>query len=559
MVAAALTWEAWSAARSHREAAQDALRDYALFAASSYADQAFNRFYLGSVAILAPVGGASQVPTLDQVYDPGVMLTAARASHDCKCRWDAEPDFAFSYRLRDSALVLRGDRLPGALVRTRLIDSLARNFDSMTVETAVKWPRPDQVWVVLDTAGGSAQLYLMTFKYGRNGVPTMLYGFATPFRHFSDRVLPHLMSAQLLPKAVTRGAYNDSLLTVTVRDANGEVLYQSAQSVDTTYAARVPLWRFAPDGPSVQLGMRPEAAAKLLSGGVPRSRLPLLAALLFLASVLVAAALLLSRRAQELTQLRSDFTSSVSHELRTPLAQILLFAETLHLGRAGSSTEKENAIQVILREARRLAHMVDNVLLFSRTEHRPVRISPLPLPLAPLVRDAAASFAPLARVHEATIVTTLEDVTAPVDPGALRQMLLNLLDNAVKYGPPGQTLTVGLALHGSEAWIWVDDQGPGVLAADRERIWQAFIRLPRGNESVATGSGIGLSVVRQLVMLHGGRCWVGTAPGGGARFVIELPGARASAVPEHPDARAVTANAAAPGADAGSVSLATGD
>jgi signal transduction histidine kinase len=248
-----------------------------------------------------------------------------------------------------------------------------------------------------------------------------------------------------------------------------------------------------------------------------------------LAGVLVLVALVLSQRAQELAELRADFTSSVSHELRTPLAQILLFAETLHLKRANTERERENAMRVILREARRLAHLVDNVLLFSRTEHRASQLSAFPLPLAPLVRDIVESFAPLARTREVALETALEErIVAPVDAGAVRQMLLNLLDNALKYGPQGQTITVTLSTDGCDARIAVDDQGPGVRPADRERIWEAFVRGARNEDSPSTGSGIGLAVVRRLATMHGGRCWVGTAPGGGARFVIELPGAEES-------------------------------
>ncbi len=102
-------------------------------------------------------------------------------------------------------------------------------------------------------------------------------------------------------------------------------------------------------------------------------------------------------------------------------------------------------------------------------------------------------------------------------------MLLNLLDNAVKYGPSGQTVTLGLTMSDGRARICVDDQGPGIPAADRERIWDQFWRLERDRGSAVAGTGIGLSVVRELVALHGGRAWAEDAPRSGGRFVIELP------------------------------------
>ncbi|HEY6223355.1 MAG TPA: ATP-binding protein, partial [Gemmatimonadales bacterium] len=103
---------------------------------------------------------------------------------------------------------------------------------------------------------------------------------------------------------------------------------------------------------------------------------------------------------------------------------------------------------------------------------------------------------------------------------------------AVKYGPDGQTVTVGLdPVRNERTRLWVQDQGPGVPAGDRERVWEQFWRLERDRGSAVAGTGIGLSVVRELATLHRGRVWVESAPGGGARFVLELPAAPAPAAP----------------------------
>jgi signal transduction histidine kinase len=109
-----------------------------------------------------------------------------------------------------------------------------------------------------------------------------------------------------------------------------------------------------------------------------------------------------------------------------------------------------------------------------------------------------------------------------VDRAALRQTLLNLLDNAVKYGPAGQTVRLAVQRTGTRVRLTVDDGGPGIAAEDRERVWLPFYRLERDARSAIAGSGIGLAVVRDLISLHGGRVCVEDAPGGGARFVVEL-------------------------------------
>ena len=114
-------------------------------------------------------------------------------------------------------------------------------------------------------------------------------------------------------------------------------------------------------------------------------------------------------------------------------------------------------------------------------------------------------------------------LSAMADRGALRQILLNLLDNAVKYGPPGQTVRVGGARGEDAVRIWVDDEGPGVPEEYRRKILQPYYRLERDAESAVGGSGIGLAVVEELVQMHDGRIVVEDAPTGGARFLVELP------------------------------------
>jgi signal transduction histidine kinase len=298
------------------------------------------------------------------------------------------------------------------------------------------------------------------------------------------------------------------------------------------------------------VAVRPKVAATLAAEKAPRSRLPLLLTVFGLTLALVCVAIVQLRRQQELVRLRDDFVSGVSHELRTPLAQIRLFADLLDSERLATPEQRRRSIRIINEEARRLTYLVENILLFSRAQRGAGRVSPDPVEVEPLVREIVDSFAPLARARGAEFALSLDaGVVARVDPDALRQVLLNLLDNAVKYGPPGQRVDVGARLSGFSLRVWVDDQGPGVPREEREKVWEPYRRLERDAASAAGGSGIGLAVVRDLVELHGGRVGVADAPGGGARFWIELPRAMHAGPPGYAEEPAGTPAAAAAGGD----------
>jgi signal transduction histidine kinase len=277
---------------------------------------------------------------------------------------------------------------------------------------------------------------------------------------------------------------------------------------------------------TAEFSLNPGRVGEVLAGGVPDARQPMLFAVLAITFAMMVVAILLIRREADITRLRSDFIAGVSHELRTPLAQIRMFAETLMLGRVRTESERQRSLEIIDQEARRLAHLVENVLLFARSERRRSRINTELTDLTAHLTETIQGFAVLCRTRDIELRPELQEgVIAPVDQGALRQILLNLLDNAVKYGPLRQRITVGLALFEDHARIWVDDEGPGIPESERASVFQSFFRLGRDIDSAVAGSGIGLAIVRELAILHGGRAWADEAPTGGARVVVELPGA----------------------------------
>ena len=222
---------------------------------------------------------------------------------------------------------------------------------------------------------------------------------------------------------------------------------------------------FHPDGPRVMrrfdnhefvygnmnlsLGIAPDVGPSLIIGGLPSTRLPFVygdlvfvfAGLWFIAAILMIIALVLIYRDQSLAFMRADFVSRVSHELRTPLAQIIMFAQTLILGRVRSNEERQRSLEVIDKEAQRLSHLVDNILQFSRIDRGLTKVKIVSCSINSLVREIVDKFRVIMKEGQLEIINTVDSsVEVMLDVDAFRQMFLNILDNAVKFSPIGEKI-----------------------------------------------------------------------------------------------------------------------
>jgi signal transduction histidine kinase len=519
VLAGVLALQAHRTFLDHRATAERVLRDNARLAAARFAQRVGMELYYTTFWPIVDALSRAKAGILDMPLPSPARLAVGLDSTAANFLKHAR--YSFRYDLATRRMETAGGA-PSKEARRWLVDALPAHVHTV-------YDPKERLAAIVRTVDGAQRAIVYTVVKHKAGGPGTVVGVDGDPAAFGAVYTMGEEKNPLLPRPLTGGVIYDSLGSAIVTDADGIELYRSAVQYEPTFAASDSVEAMM-GGMPVHVALRPDMAPKLIIGGMPRDQRPRLLILLALTAGLVAVALQQLRREYELARLRADFVSGVSHELRTPLAQIRMFSETLLLGRVRSDEERERSLEIIDQEARRLTHLVENLLHFSRSERRLTRLSPAPAPLAPLLSEAAEGFAPLAAARGVTLCTELTDgVVAPIDADALRQMLLNLLDNAVKYGPFGQTVTLRLNVTDGRALVCVDDQGPGIPAADRERIWDRFWRLERDRGSAVAGTGIGLSVVRELVALHGGRAWAEDAPAterrgrAGSRFVIELP------------------------------------
>ncbi|MGH7505995.1 MAG: sensor histidine kinase [Longimicrobiales bacterium] len=511
-----VAWQAYDAARGEKVRAEDGLRRYAAQIGDSYRRNAepilieslIRMFKSVEIAVTASASEgvvSSDVARLVELYQL------------CECLDATSVRSTFRYDFATGRLDVQGDTISSTL-RTRLAAQMLQRVQYY-----------NGVWGVGTLAGGAGGpgwfvMYLM--RDPDEGPPVDAYGLITDLdvlRVLLGRLWPGdppIVTAPLDPTLPP-----ETLASATATLGDGTVVFKTPHQFTPEHVWPTHLHGIA-QGITLTVALNPEIHEAFLVGGMPRSRLPALFGILAMTAALTVVAIFMIRREAEITRLRSDFIAGVSHELRTPLAQIRMFAETLMLNRVRTESERHRSLEIIDQEARRLAHLVENVLLFARSERRRSRIKTELTDLSEQLRETIHGFAVLCRTRDIELRPELQEgVVAPVDQGALRQIMLNLLDNAVKYGPLRQRVTVGLALFDDFARIWVDDQGPGIPSDDRVTVFESFYRLGRDVDSAVAGSGIGLAIVRELAVLHGGRAWIDDAPGGGARVVVELPGA----------------------------------
>jgi signal transduction histidine kinase len=539
VVSALAVRESMRNARERKAAAERTVRDYAMFASYLYTTRAY-LFARDRALFQAYVAIHPSDPWIRSELPPVTALAAIPDTTE-RCGPSAQwPIYRFRLDLPSRVLTYAGVR-PAPQIDAIIRDSIPKLANGNWVRSAgfgylfVDGPEGRET-VAYSPAVDSARKVLAVYGYRScygvrdtmdystiyrvvKVLPPMVPGYVEESTRLTMTGPPGDTSGKMMASKWPAGMPAESLLTLTISDAAKRTVYQAPKGgLSSNFYGVAPLGYIGPT--TFWVALRPNVAQHLVVGGIPDSRLPA-SVILLVGSIVLAIAGFASLRSEvRLVNSRQRFLANVSHELRTPLQQILMFVQLLRLGRTRTESERERSLEIIERETHRLIALSNSVLAAAKPE---LQLRSAPVDVADVVHTAADFFAPLADARKMRIeLDVAEPAIAQGDPGAIRQILINVLDNAAKYGPIGQTITIGVRDDGEMIRLWVDDSGPGIPASQRENVWEPFFRGGTVDDSTG-GAGLGLSIVRDLATAMDAEAALSETPGGGTRFTLALP------------------------------------
>jgi signal transduction histidine kinase len=224
-------------------------------------------------------------------------------------------------------------------------------------------------------------------------------------------------------------------------------------------------------------------------------------------------------------RMRSDFVAMLSHEIRTPLTSVRESVDLIKSGTFGEVTEQQaKFLHIAESEAVRLSELLARLMSVSRMESETLELKPAETDAGRLIEFTLERLTPTAEAKSVTLKAEVPDtpVVFSADREHIRQVLLNLAGNAIKFSPEGGTVTVSAAPGGDTVTFRVEDDGPGIPEEERERVFLKYYREPAMRDSV-DGAGLGLAISKRIILAHQGRIWVEGEPGRGSRFCFSLP------------------------------------
>jgi signal transduction histidine kinase len=357
-------------------------------------------------------------------------------------------------------------------------------------------------------------------------------GLVIDYTHFRNTLLP-----DLLRKAARKEFPPDEFadLTLAVYDDTGTIVTATKPVKETRAEIKIPLGFVFPRW---HIGARSQG---MTTDEVGRRYLLTNLSLTLVMTGLIIGGLVFALRAasreMKLSQMKTDFVSNVSHELRTPLSSIRVFGELQRMGHVKDPARVRDYGEFIETESRRLTQLINNILDFSRIESGQKNYNFIEADIAEIILDTLKTFS--IRLQQDGFTLRVEGPEVPleramVDPEALAQVIVNLLDNAVKYSGTARDIAIRIGQRGDHVTIAVSDQGIGIPTNEREKIFERFHRVSTGLVHDVKGSGLGLSLVKHIVEAHGGRVTLTSELGRGSTFTVFLPVSPTGRAAENP-------------------------
>jgi signal transduction histidine kinase len=364
---------------------------------------------------------------------------------------------------------------------------------------------------------------------GDEDAVTLLGGESQPYGVLRFRISCAFAHRELVRRYFDK-EYSNPDQVIRVSEADGTLLYETAPTPDNRFEVKRVMT--SPSFRGVRLLLRSREGS--IEREIRRFTLAKMATIAFIDLMLGAGLLLVYsnvRRELELSRLKSDFVANVSHELKTPLALIRLFAETLELGRVPDVGKARQYYRVINKESQRLTQLINNILDFSRIEAGRKEYHMARTDLGRVMRDVvdAYRFQIEQQGFELELDVPEDLPELELDKEAISQALINLVNNAIKYGGEQKHVAVSARLTPDRVLLSVQDRGIGIAKPEQRKIFEKFYRAEDSLVHATKGSGLGLSLVKHIVEAHGGSVEVESAPGKGSRFTLALPLARSEA------------------------------
>jgi two-component system phosphate regulon sensor histidine kinase PhoR len=228
---------------------------------------------------------------------------------------------------------------------------------------------------------------------------------------------------------------------------------------------------------------------------------------------------------RRLEQIRQDFVANVSHELRTPISSIKGYAETLLEGALKDKDNAKEFISIIYQDSNRLANLINDLLDLSKIESGKMKMNFVPLDVASVIKRAVTVIENQAKVKSISFKLNLAPELPKIraDETRFSQVMINLLDNAIKYTPENGSVTVTAKVVNNSLQVDIEDTGIGISEKDLPRIFERFYRVDKARSRELGGTGLGLSIVKHIVQAHSGQVWVKSELGLGSTFSFTIP------------------------------------